>query len=78
MWSFEVPNAPCGVESRTGRAGQLAGWREVPNAPCGVESEGLGRAPAVINSVPNAPCGVESTASGTAARFARSLAPSGS
>ena len=37
MWSFEVPNAPCGVESMIS-ALLLLGSSTVPNAPCGVES----------------------------------------
>ena len=41
MWQFEVPNAPCGVESRkcSSFANSLL---RVPNAPCGVESVSLG------------------------------------
>ncbi len=37
MWQFEVPNAPCGVESEKENPSykQQMG---VPNAPCGVES----------------------------------------
>ena len=36
MWSFEVPNAPCGVERSLG-LGSLPNVPFVPNAPCGVE-----------------------------------------
>ena len=38
MWSFGVPNAPCGVESRR-RCVYRYSTLVVPNAPCGVESE---------------------------------------
>ncbi len=37
MWQFEVPNAPCGVESTRSLAMPLF-LCSVPNAPCGVES----------------------------------------
>ena len=59
MWSFGVPNAPCGVES--------CSWQWafhhivcVPNAPCGVESPSGQFWHKVSKFVPNAPCGVES------------------
>ena len=42
MWQFEVPNAPCGVESMaTTSFACLA--PVVPNAPCGVESSTVAR-----------------------------------
>ena len=37
MWSFEVPNAPCGVE-RQFFTYTMTCYTAVPNAPCGVES----------------------------------------
>ena len=37
MWSFGVPNVPCGVERHhKGKMGNRA--TPVPNVPCGVES----------------------------------------
>ena len=37
MWSFGVPNAPCGVE-RVETNDNVKQHFLVPNAPCGVES----------------------------------------
>ena len=36
MWSFGVPNVPCGVESKS-RLSFLPHFPLVPNVPCGVE-----------------------------------------
>ena len=59
MWSFEVPNAPCGVESLPLDKREWVGYT-VPNAPCGVERIlHIADIRQVINPVPNAPCGVE-------------------
>jgi hypothetical protein len=41
MWSFEVPNAPCGVERLYESASECFNQCSVPNAPCGVESLGF-------------------------------------
>ncbi len=38
MWQFEVPNAPCGVESLLPRFYRKVS-EHVPNAPCGVERD---------------------------------------
>ena len=60
MWSFEVPNAPCGVESNNIDSNFAVDSCPVPNAPCGVERL-CKHAPHLQNlPVPNAPCGVES------------------
>jgi hypothetical protein len=55
-----VPNAPCGVESKSpNRFNHL--FPDVPNAPCGVESKSPNRFNHLFPDVPNAPCGVESS-----------------
>ncbi len=56
---FNVPNAPCGVESQD-IMNALQDEAKVPNAPCGVESQLPCPARATDPlTVPNAPCGVE-------------------
>ena len=59
MWSFGVPNVPCGVESIS-MASSLVRTQCVPNVPCGVERWRSLRVGPPQLRVPNVPCGVES------------------
>ena len=62
MWSFGVPNAPCGVESKPRTMLILTPHHErflMHRVELKVLIDFLGIA--VVYIVPNAPCGVEST-----------------
>ena len=58
MWSFGVPNVPCGVESASSSV-RKARYSSVPNVPCGVERLILFLLSNTDILVPNVPCGVE-------------------
>ncbi len=55
----DVPNVPCGVESRKYGVELSYLWVVVPNVPCGVERPLKASGSSTPSGVPNVPCGVE-------------------